>query len=50
MMGEESTGSGAAVLLVLHAHCQYSVVSLVGIRLTLNHIPILSDVYHRRCL
>jgi hypothetical protein len=29
-MGEDSTGGGAAVLVVLHAHRRYSVVSLVG--------------------
>jgi hypothetical protein len=50
MMGEDSTGGGAAVLVVLHAHRRYSVVSLVGIRLTLNPIPILTDVYHRKSL
>jgi len=47
-MGEESTGSGAAVLVVLQAHCRYSVVSPVGIRLTLNPIPFLTEVYHRK--
>jgi hypothetical protein len=49
-MGEDSTGGGAAVLVELHARHRYSVVSLVGIRLTLNPIPILTDVYHRKSL
>jgi hypothetical protein len=49
-MGEDTTGSGAAVLVVLHAYRRYSVVSLVGIRLTLNPVPILSDIYHRKSL
>jgi hypothetical protein len=29
MMGEDSTGGGATVLVVLHAHLRFSVVSLV---------------------
>jgi len=47
-MGEDSTGGGAAVLVVLHAQHHYFVVSLVGFRLILNPIPILTDVYHRQ--
>jgi hypothetical protein len=50
MMGEDSTGGKAAVLVVLHACHRYSVVSLVGIRQTLNNILILTDVYHRKFL
>jgi hypothetical protein len=49
-MGEDSRGGGAAVLVVLHTRRRYSVVSLVGIRLTLNPIPILTDVYQRKSL
>lgn len=49
-MGKGLVGSGAAVLVVLHARRRSSTISLVGIRQTLNPVPILTDVYHRRSL
>jgi hypothetical protein len=45
-----TTGGGAAVLVVLHARRRYTAVSIVGIRLTLNPIANLTDVYHRKSL